>query len=237
MVLGSVSEYCAAHAHCPVLVHRTASRDAVPAAAQDPARRVAPASRARRCSSRPACSSRRPGPPDVVVPAVPAAAGPTARPASPRPMIAARPGRSHPRGTAPGVPPAARTRARCAPARRSRRSRGPGCSADRRGGRRSRHETSTQSGANASTASRASRSSARRHHVTGGARRQRQVERESRRAPDPPTSPGARCRDTAGCWWVETYSTSGSSQKIAWVPLPWCTSQSTIEHALATGGA
>ena len=28
-------------------------------------------------------------------------------------------------------------------------------------------------------------------------------------------------------WCSETVSVSGSSQKIAWVPFPWCTSQST----------
>src|SRR6185437_13468584 len=31
----------------------------------------------------------------------------------------------------------------------------------------------------------------------------------------------------SGHWWVDTNRTSGRSQKAAWVPLPWWTSQST----------
>ena len=51
--------------------------------------------------------------------------------------------------------------------------------------------------------------------------------RESLPAPDP-TSASGPVPGYSGDWWIETNRTRGSARKIAFVPLPWWTSQSTI---------
>ena len=49
----------------------------------------------------------------------------------------------------------------------------------------------------------------------------------------PPVSSDRPVPGYAGNWWVDTNNTRGSSQNTSCVPLPWWTSQSTIEHPFA----
>ncbi len=66
--------------------------------------------------------------------------------------------------------------------------------------------------------------------VGAGPGLEREVERRAARAGAARDRTRRRCpgKNPQPYWCSETYSTSGSSQKIASVPLPWCTSQSRI---------
>ena len=48
-----------------------------------------------------------------------------------------------------------------------------------------------------------------------------------RPSPDP-TSAAGPVPGYSGDWWIETNSTRSLAWKMSLVPLPWCTSQSTI---------
>ena len=60
--------------------------------------------------------------------------------------------------------------------------------------------------------------------AAAGARRQRRIEDVA----DAALVRVRRCPGYSGIWCELKYSTRGSASKIAWVPLPWCTSKSTI---------